>query len=255
MRFISLIDTISQNIITIDADALVLRLEIDGHPREQRLKPYHGEILYALFSKHPVALSYEEITEFLKMHKLVITDLTRMHRKLSEIRNILLAFHPSLGNLILNTRGVGYSLPLQLKNLHHLKSEQTIQFKNPKLADSIITIKELIEESVNLTAENKICHHAQGYVINRDPIRSKLVEKVIIFNKCEKIILQQIRSHEADFTGIRVQYLLAKLRTYIGLARISEYPISETQWLDWFKQEVWQLFEDFKKLVKLAESL
>ena len=60
--------------------------------------------------------------------------------------------------------------------------------------------------------------------------------------------------HEADFTGIRVQYLLAKLRTYAGVARISEYPISEAQWTDWFTQEVWMLFDDLQKQVKLVES-
>ena len=45
------------------------------------------------------------------------------------------------------------------------------------------------------------------------------------------------------------------VKTYVGLARISEYPISEAQWLDWFKQEVWMLFEDLKKLIRFAESL
>ena len=70
-----------------------------------------------------------------------------------------------------------------------------------------------------------------------------------------KIILQEIRVHQADFTGLRVGYLLAKLKTYVGLARISKYPISETQWLDWFKQEVWMLFEDLKSVVRSAENV
>ena len=114
---------------------------------------------------------------------------------------------------------------------------------------------QLINDAIRLTSEHKIIWHAQGYVINRDPIRSVLVEKIALFNVCEQTILEQIRAHEADFTGIRVQYLFAKLRTYVGLARSSEYPISEMQWLDWFKQEVNLLFEDLKKLIKLAESL
>ncbi len=71
----------------------------------------------------------------------------------------------------------------------------------------------------------------------------------------KKTILKEIRAHEADFTGLRISYFLAKLKTYVGLARISEYPISEVQWLDWFKQEVWMLFEDLKKLIRFAESL
>src|SRR5476649_1307927 len=130
MKFVSLIDTASQNVITVDSDALVLRLEIDGHSREIRLKPYYAEILNALFSKHPVALSYDEITRLLKLHNLIISDPTRLHRKLSEIRKYLSSFHPSFGDFIFNTRGVGYSLPLRMKNLHHLESNSAVQFKN-----------------------------------------------------------------------------------------------------------------------------
>ncbi len=95
---------------------------------------------------------------------------------------------------------------------------------------------------------------SQGYVIDRDPVRALLVEKIMLFNQASDGILREIRVAEADFTGIRVQYLLAKLRTYVGMTRISEYPISEVQWLDWFTQEVWMLFDDLQKLIKLAES-
>jgi hypothetical protein len=61
--------------------------------------------------------------------------------------------------------------------------------------------------------------------------------------------------HEADFIFLRIQYLLAKLKTYVGLARISEYAISHAQWLDWFKSEIYALFEDLKKTIKEAENL
>ncbi len=109
MKFISLIDIASQNIITIDADAHILRLELgrDRRIREARLKPYHAEILYTLFNQHPLPLDYLEITSLLQTHGLTITDSTRMHRKLSEIRNFMGSFHPSLKDLILNTRGLG----------------------------------------------------------------------------------------------------------------------------------------------------
>ena len=105
-----------------------------------------------------------------------------------------------------------------------------------------------------MTAQSKVVQHPQGYVINRDPVRQALVEKISVFNACEKIIVKEICVHEADFMGLRLAYLLAKLKTYVGLARISEYPISETQWLDWFKQEVWLLFDALKKAIRLAES-
>jgi len=86
MKFISLIDTNNQNIVTIDADSFVLRIEIDGIPRESRIKPFMASILYELFKCHPNPLPYDKIIEILKEYGLIISDLTRMHRKLSEIR-------------------------------------------------------------------------------------------------------------------------------------------------------------------------
>jgi hypothetical protein len=256
MKFISLIDTNNQNIVTIDADSFVLRIEIDGIPRESRIKPFMASILYELFKGHPNPLPYDKIIEILKEYGLIISDLTRMHRKLSEIRQIIQKLHPSLGELVLNTRGVGYTLPLRFKNLHQLGNQpDNTKFANSKITKAVQTLEALISDSIAMTSENKVIKHAAGYVINCDPVRHILIEKIAAFNECEKTILKEIRAHEADFTGLRISYFLAKLKTYVGLARISEYPISEVQWLDWFKQEVWMLFEDLKKLIRFAESL
>ncbi|MFN7709946.1 MAG: hypothetical protein ACK5O7_03175 [Holosporales bacterium] len=255
MKFISLIDTHNQNIVTIDADSFVLRIETDGIPRESRLKPFMASILYALFKEHPNPVPYERIIEILKHHGLVISDLTRMHRKLSEIRQVIQKVHPSLGELVLNTRGVGYTLPLQFKNLHQLGNQlDNTKFVNPKITKAVQTLESLIGDAIAMTSENKVIKHDQGYVIHRDPVRHRLIMNISAFSECEKTIFKEIRTHEADFTALRISYLLAKLKTYVGLARISEYPISDIQWLDWFKQEVWMLFEDLKRLIRLAEN-
>lgn len=254
MRFISLIDTGGQKTITIDADAQIFRLELDGNVRETRLKAHAADVLYMLFNKHPRPLKYDEIIDIFKAHKLILTDVTRMHRKLSEIRIFLQAFHPSLGDILLNTRGIGYSLPLRLKNIHQLERTSDLTFKSTIITAHMVVLKALINDAITLTSKLKVIRHPQGYVIDRDPIRSILVEKIMLFNQSSDAILNEIRVHEADFTGIRVQYLLAKLRTYAGVARISEYPISEAQWTDWFTQEVWMLFDDLQKQVKLVES-
>ncbi|KJV80297.1 hypothetical protein RHORCCE3_1217 [Rickettsia hoogstraalii str. RCCE3] len=91
--------------------------------------------------------------------------------------------------------------------------------------------------------------------MNREPVKQIIVEKISIFNECEQIILKEIRTHEAEFISLRIAYLLVKLKTFIGLARISEYPISEAQWLDWFKQEVWLFFDQLKNLIRSVENL
>jgi hypothetical protein len=255
MKFISLVDTKNQNIITIDAYSLVIRLERDEIAREKRLKPYMAAILYELFNQHPSPLFYDRIIEVLKEHHLIISDLTRMHRKLSEIRQYLLEFDPHLSNFLLNTRGLGYSLPLRFKNLHQIgEIKGNTNFKNPNIIKTIEVLNVLISDAIDMTAKSKVIKQSQGYVINRNFVKDLLVEKIVVFNQCEKVLLKEIRLHEADFTALRITYLLAKLKTYVGLARISEYPISELQWLDWFKQEVWMLFDDIKSLIRSAES-
>jgi hypothetical protein len=134
-----------------------------------------------------------------------------------------------------------------------MANDNGIRFKNKKIIDSIAVIAELIEDAIHLTAHGKIIRNSHGYVMERDA--EILREKISIFNECEKMILQQIRMHEADFIFLRIQYLLAKLKTYIGLARISAYAISETQWLDWFRSEIYTLFDDLKKTIKETELL
>jgi DNA-binding winged helix-turn-helix (wHTH) protein len=249
-------DTHTQNVITIDADSLTVRLESDGTSREIRVKPFAASILYQLFHEHPQPLSYEKITEILKRHGLIISDFTRMHRKLSEIRQAIQKVHPSLGELILNTRNVGYTLPLRYKNLHHLPpSSHHIKFTNSEITKAVQLLEALIHDAIAVTSENKIIKHEGEYIIDRTVVRTALIDKISLFSDCEKIILKETRTHEADFMGLRMSYLLAKLKTYVGLARISEYPISQAQWLDWFTQEVWVLFEDLKKLIRDAEKV
>jgi hypothetical protein len=254
MSFISLTDIKTYNILSIDKPSLTLRIEVQGEISETRLKPYMAEVLYGLFNKHPEPLLYDEIVQLLKNHHLIISDPTRMHRKLSEIRNFLTAFHTSCANYIANTRGIGYNLPLRLKNLHQTEHKDQIEFKNPKITKIIINLHHLINDAINLTEKSQIIRHSQGYVMNRSLIKECLVENIRLFNDYEKLLMKEICMHEADLTSLRLTYFLAKLKTYISLARISEYPISQTQWKDWFVQEVWALFQEIKALLKLIET-
>jgi hypothetical protein len=254
MKFVSLVDTVSQTVITVDVDAITLRLEVDGGVRETRLKPFQAEILYQLCTKHPSPLLYDEICNILTSYGCVVSDPTRMHRKVSEIRVLLQSFYPGLRGMIANTRGIGYGLPLRFKNIYCLENKKTLSFKNAKIAKSIALIQDCIQEAIHRTADSNIIRIPQGFVIDRTLWLDILVEKINGFNKLSDDILREIRTHEADFFGIRIQYLLSKLRTYIGLARISEYPITKVQWLDWFEQEVWAIFDDLQKTIKSVEE-
>ncbi len=256
MNFVSLIDSLNQNVITIDLNASLLRVEIDGATKEKRLKPYMAHLLYALLNKHPNPLSYDEICEILKRQGLFMSDITRMHRKLSETRHCIVQMHPCLGDFILNTRGVGYSLPLRYKNHHQITPAQdTWVFANERLAKSIQAIEILITHVIELASSLDVIKNSFGYVLKRELVNDHIVEFIAIYNKNETIILDEIRMHEADFMHLRIGYMLSKLKTYVGLARISEYPISQVQWNDWFTQEVWILFEELKRLIRCTQSV
>lgn len=209
MKFISLVDTKNQNIITINADSFILRLERDGTQQEIRLKPYMASVLYELFKKHPNPLSYENVIEILNRHHLNTNDLTRLHRKLSETRKALSKYHPTLTDIILNTRGIGYSIPLRLKNLNTLNKSHT-KFKNHEINKAIGILHSLITDAISMTKQGKIVPHSKGYIINRDLFRQSIVEKLTAFNECKKIMQKEIRAHEADFTALRIEYILAK---------------------------------------------
>ncbi len=72
----------------------------------------------------------------------------------------------------MNTRGVGYTLPMRFKNLHQLGNQpDNTKSANSKITKAVQTLEALISDSIVITSENKGIKHAAGYVINRDPVR------------------------------------------------------------------------------------
>ncbi len=253
MSFISLRNPLQQSVLSVDREHRIFRLELEGQSKEMRLKAFMIEVLYALFKAHPQSLSYVDLTEILKHHHFIVTDSTRLHRKLSEIRKKLLSLHPSLGDLLENHRGEGYGLPLNLKPLDPARAEPQFQFKNPTLILLMKKIQTLIETSIELSRTGQSLKTEYGYVMDRSPFREKLTDQLNQFEDLKTELLKTLRNHPAEFWAIRIEYVLAQLKTYIGLARISEYPISQTQWVDWFEMEVWAVFEILQKAIKAAE--
>lgn len=255
MTTIALLDTRSQTIVAIDNASYVLRVEHNNTMKEARLKPFMASVLWAIFEHHPTPLSYDQLTEILRQHGLVVADLTRMHRKVSEIRQAIQAIHPCLENLILNTRGMGYALPIQFKSLHQgTQSVDAIKFSHPRIARALQTMEALVNDAIQMTTQAKIVKHHWGYMTDREPWRDRIAALIASFKDSVDMIWQELRLHEADFLALRIHDLLARLKTYVGLARLSEYPISDAQWHDWFKTEITQLFETLKKLIRDAES-
>jgi hypothetical protein len=91
-----------------------------------------------------------------------------------------------------------------------------------------------------------------GYIMDRRPVKEVVASNLEIFDKCISSIVHESQLHNADFKLLRLQYILAKLKTYIGLARISEYSISQNQWLEWFKTEIYQTLEEAELILKFT---
>lgn len=264
MKLISIINLNNKNVITVDVDKLLLRIEAQNIAKETRIKPFVASFLYEIFASHSTPLSYNKIIAIFKQHNIVISDITRMHRKISEIRLLIQKMHHNLGlhteDIILNTRGIGYTLPLYFKNLrstfsHENKIDYNTAFLNQKITCAMQQIQSLIHDAINLTQQNKVIKLDSAYIMSRNSIVDNLSQNISSFDECEKIILTEIRLHAADFNYIRIQYILSKIRTYIGLARISQYPISDAQWLDWFTDESWTVFAELKKFLISAENI
>ena len=72
--------------------------------------------------------------------------------------------------------------------------------------------------------------------------------------KQRKKLFSELRCHPADFIAIRLEFTLAKLKTYLGLARVSEFSITKEQWLEWHEHETRQILNELMHLIKQAEQ-
>lgn len=254
MKFISLRDTHHQIVITVDATQYTVSIEENGVIKKTRVKPFVAAILYALFHAHPQPVGYEVLEKIFHRYYVMVPDVTRMHRKISDIRHCLESIHPCLKDVIHNTRNLGYSLPLWFTAIGSQSEGVVLSFSNPQVEQAVATLETLVHQSIEVTSQASVIRQSWGWVIDRDPFISFLSHAIPLFTQCQDTIFKELRLHNEDFLALRIQYLLAKLKTYIGLARISQYPISETQWYDWFEIEVDKLFQDVRKVIKLAEN-
>lgn len=239
----------------LDSKALVFKISSDEVNKETRLKPHFVQILSALFAGHPGSASYEEITNILKHNQLACPDETRLHRKVSELRVFLTKFHPGLDHLICNTRGIGYSLPLHFKDPETNELSHNYKISNKKIKEALSCFEEYTRESIELSKKCSITKADDGFVLQRKPVHASLEHLLENYEKQKMTIYAELRLHPADFTHIRLEFILAKLKTYLGLARISEFSITKDQWLEWHETEIKQTLGDLIYQVKQAEQI
>lgn len=251
MKSISIVDMQDNRIITIDLDSLVFRIKCDEVLIEKRIKSYMASILYELFFQHPNPLSHDKIIDILKTHHIIVSDATRMHRKISEIRKFIHTMYPDLGDFVFNTRGVGYGLPLIFSKTNDMPiNEHNHKNTNDNIESAIQTLERTLRNLINITSKNQIKYTSNSISAN-DAIQSFAREKIVILNECEKIILKEIRAHKADSVYMRINYILVKLKTYIDVL----LPMSHSQFYSWFRQDICSLFRELKKLINFTEKI
>lgn len=239
----------------IDAKALIVKVESDDIRREARLTPFHAAILIGLFSAHPNPLSYTELQKVLTQHRLSCPDDTRLHRKVSELRAFLHTFCEGLTGAIQNARGVGYRLPLHWKDPNALNSGQMQRIKSTPVQTILRNFEGYVADSVRLTEKCRIQQTEEGYVLQRKRVTADIEKMVAAFESQKQRLFQELQLHPADFWQARLELLLAKLKTYLSLARISTYSITREQWLEWHAHETRQLLDDLTSLIQRVEAV
>ena len=239
----------------LDSKALVFKVSSDEVNKETRLKPHFSQILAALFAGHPQPVSYEEITNILRCNQLACPDETRLHRKVSELRIFLAKFHPGLDNLIFNTRGIGYSLPLHFKDPEINELSYNYKISNKKIQDVLSCFEEYAKKSIELSKRCNITKSEDGFILQRKPAHAELEHLLDHYDKQKKKLYAELRLHPVDFVYIRLEFILAKLKTYLGLARVSEFSITKEQWLEWHDIELRQTLNELIHNIKQTDAI
>ncbi len=188
MKFITLKDYIKNISISIDYNNMLLAFEADGALEEVRLKPFYNEVLYAIFSKHPKPVSYTEITDLLMLHKLMISDITRLHRKMSELKKYLESQSPLFKDIFINSRNHGYGLSFNFKPIKI--EDNGLVVSNTKIAKYLDNIKDFIDSSISEIEDFNIIKNDFGYIVDTKKFKDEFFSRLISQDILRKFLLK-----------------------------------------------------------------
>ncbi|WP_031933775.1 helix-turn-helix domain-containing protein [Candidatus Hepatobacter penaei] len=254
MNVKQLIDTRTGWTYTLNVSAMVLEVSSEAAHRQHRLKLHHADMLAALFAHHPEPVSYAHLTSVLLKRHMVCTDDTRLHRKMSALRQTLHHVRPGLGDMITNIRGVGYGLPVSVKEPTPDQRQAGMRFKNKTLQDVVTHLTLYAEASLEMAKQCPFLKREEGWILDRQPVihdvAASLTRLADDAHKVRRVLLQ----HPHDVVMLRIEASLALLGTYIGLARISEFAITHAQWAAWHRQETQRVIDQLVHLLAWAEE-
>ncbi len=254
MNVKQLIDTRTGWTYTLNAPAMVLEVSFDAGHQQHRLKPHHADMLAALFAHHPEPVSYAHLTSVLLKRHMVCTDDTRLHRKMSALRQALHHVRSGLGDMIINIRGVGYGLPVSVKEPTPDQRKAGMRLKNKTLQGVVTNLGLYAEASLQLTKQCPFIQRDEGWILDRQPVIHDVAASLTRLAEDAHKVRQVLLQHPHDVVMLRIEASLALLGTYIGLARISEFAITHAQWAAWHKQETQRVIDQLVHLLAWAEA-
>lgn len=251
--FKKLYDPNAQATFTLDEGRYLFSVEWQQTQQGFQLTKLQFAILSVLFREHPQLVSYDELEKVLRTQKIAFPDITRLHRKVSELRTQLRAFHPTLAENIHNLRGVGYNLaPFWCASINKTPLEAVV-LQDQTLQIQAFTLSQLMTQGIQLTRKGSLIKKEGECVMDRAPFEKELTTLVGLFNQTESAILNQTQLNPTNMFYMRLQAHLANFRTYIGLSRISEYAITHEQWCHWFEHEIKSLYQKITDLLRQVE--
>ena len=134
-------------------------------------------------------------------------------------------------------------MPLRLKDPEKSNTTLLHRIAGKKLQHVICKLQEYVAQSLDLSRKCEIIKIDMGFILDRKPVHQELEA---LMNQYEQ---QITKLRPADFVMIRLEFVLAKLRTYLGLTRISEFSISKEQWLDWHEHETQRVLAEIMELL------
>lgn len=143
---------------------------------------------------------------------------------------------------------------MHFKELETNELSYNYKISNKNIQDALSCVEEYVRESIELSKKSSITKADDGFVLQRKPVHKNLEHLLENYDKQKKKIYSELRLHSADFTYIHLEFLLAKLKTYLGLARISEFSITKDQWLEWHETEIKQTLGKLIYQIKQAEQ-
>ncbi|MCA0369796.1 MAG: helix-turn-helix domain-containing protein [Proteobacteria bacterium] len=250
MSYASLFDPQAPMTVAVDAAKGLFTLEEKGLLRHIRLSAPIARVLWALFEAHPGFLTYDACGDILRTHNLHIPDNPRIHRHMSQLRRLLTDFDPRLEDLIVNQRGAGYALHERLQNRDGFSQDRDNDlYGDPALGPALQDLDALVQEAVALAKILHVVPHPMGFVLDTSRHTQKISDLLDRHTRLHQDLKMTLSLHPHEMMALRLDALMSKLATYIGMARLCAYPITQTQWAQWYTQEVGALLIDIKKCV------